>query len=91
MAVTVAGTSNAAVLPAANVTVSGAGMMRTISALPVGVGYADITLRMTAPGGVVRTIVLPSLMVLLGRWNWWPGGMRAAARVAVREPELARV
>ncbi len=24
---------------------------------------------------VIRTIVLPSLMVLLGRWNWWPGRM----------------
>ncbi len=22
---------------------------------------------------VVRAIVLPSLMMLLGRWNWWPG------------------
>jgi RND superfamily putative drug exporter len=22
---------------------------------------------------VVRLIVLPSLMILLGRWNWWPG------------------
>ena len=22
---------------------------------------------------VVRVIVLPSLMMLLGRWNWWPG------------------
>jgi RND superfamily putative drug exporter len=22
---------------------------------------------------VVRIIVLPSLMILLGRWNWWPG------------------
>ena len=21
---------------------------------------------------VVRTILLPSLMMLLGRWNWWP-------------------
>ena len=39
---------------------------------------------------VVRTIVLPSLMVLLGRWNWWPGGVRTAAPAAVREPELVR-
>jgi RND superfamily putative drug exporter len=22
---------------------------------------------------VVRVVVLPSLMMLLGRWNWWPG------------------
>jgi len=40
---------------------------------------------------VVRTIVLPSLMVLLGRWNWWPGGVRVARQITGREPELARV
>jgi putative drug exporter of the RND superfamily len=27
---------------------------------------------------VVRTILLPSLMMLLGRWNWWPGRIRVA-------------
>ena len=32
---------------------------------------------------VVRVIVLPSLMMLLGRWNWWPG------RIKVTEPEPA--
>jgi uncharacterized membrane protein YdfJ with MMPL/SSD domain len=24
---------------------------------------------------VVRPFLVPSLMVILGRWNWWPGGM----------------
>ena len=33
---------------------------------------------------VVRVIVLPSLMMLLGKWNWWPGrrGLSAPAAVA---------
>ncbi len=43
---------------------------------------------------VVRVIVLPSLMTLLGRANWWPGrvpGSRhpAAVAVAPSEPALA--
>ena len=51
---------------------------------------------------VVRVIVLPSLMILLGRWNWWPGrlpnppagsglGQRhrpVDLRVAVEQPNL---
>jgi len=36
---------------------------------------------------VVRAIVLPSLMMLLGRWNWWPG---RAARRSADEPAPAR-
>jgi RND superfamily putative drug exporter len=31
---------------------------------------------------VVRTVVLPAAMLLLGRWNWWPGRMGARARAA---------
>jgi putative drug exporter of the RND superfamily len=38
---------------------------------------------------VVRAIVLPSLMMLLGRWNWWPGKVRVSNPPARREPELA--
>jgi DNA-binding beta-propeller fold protein YncE len=56
--VTAASSSNASVLPAANVKVAGTGMMRTVSALPTGIGYADITLRLTAPGGVTTSTVL---------------------------------
>jgi RND superfamily putative drug exporter len=40
---------------------------------------------------VVRTIVLPSLMTLLGRWNWWPGGVRVARAPATPRTELAPV
>ncbi|MFE0423243.1 MMPL family transporter [Streptomyces sp. NPDC058953] len=40
---------------------------------------------------VIRVLLLPSLMLLLGEWNWWPSrGMRrvrAAGTPAEREPE----
>jgi RND superfamily putative drug exporter len=29
---------------------------------------------------VVRVVVLPAVMLLLGRWNWWPGRVPSAAR-----------
>jgi uncharacterized membrane protein YdfJ with MMPL/SSD domain len=29
---------------------------------------------------IVRAILVPSLMGILGRWNWWPGGRRALGR-----------
>jgi RND superfamily putative drug exporter len=28
---------------------------------------------------VVRTILVPSIVELLGRWNWWPSHMSSAA------------
>jgi trehalose monomycolate/heme transporter len=36
---------------------------------------------------IVRSLLVPSLMALLGRWNWWapPGLRRLHARVAPRE------
>ena len=36
---------------------------------------------------VVRTLLVPSLMTLLGRWNWWsPPGLRSLhARIGLRE------
>jgi RND superfamily putative drug exporter len=37
---------------------------------------------------VVRAIVLPSLMMLLGRWNWWPGRVTPTPS---REAEPARL
>jgi RND superfamily putative drug exporter len=41
---------------------------------------------------VVRAIVLPSLMTLLGRWNWWPGRIDArAGDPAPAARELTRV
>ncbi|MGH8960026.1 MAG: MMPL family transporter [Jatrophihabitantaceae bacterium] len=44
---------------------------------------------------VVRVIVLPSLMTMLGRWNWWPGsGLGKRHRTvdlarAVEQPDLS--
>ena len=38
--------------------------------LALGVGLAVAVL---VDALVVRIIVLPSLMTILGRWNWWPG------------------
>ncbi len=40
---------------------------------------------------VVRTIVLPSLMMLLGRWNWWPGRVRVTPEAAAQPAELVGV
>jgi RND superfamily putative drug exporter len=43
---------------------------------------------------VVRIIVLPSLMTILGRWNWWPGRVERsvdAAPVPVVRPVVAAV
>ncbi|MEU3722943.1 MMPL family transporter [Streptomyces sp. NPDC031705] len=42
---------------------------------------------------VIRILVLPSLMLLLGAWNWWPSrGMRAAQRTVSPElPSLEKV
>ncbi|HEY2637458.1 MAG TPA: MMPL family transporter, partial [Solirubrobacteraceae bacterium] len=39
---------------------------------------------------IVRTLLVPSLMALLGRWNWWaPSGLRRVhRRVGLAEPPL---
>jgi len=29
---------------------------------------------------IIRMVLVPAFMHLMGRWNWWPGGRRAAAR-----------
>jgi putative drug exporter of the RND superfamily len=36
---------------------------------------------------LVRTLLVPSTVVLLGRWNWWPSRMsRAGAQITEPEP-----
>ncbi len=36
---------------------------------------------------LVRTLLVPSTVVLLGRWNWWPSGMsRAGAQISAAAP-----
>ena len=39
----------------------------------VGIGIA---LAVLIDASIVRALLVPSLMALLGRWNWWPGGRR---------------
>jgi RND superfamily putative drug exporter len=40
---------------------------------------------------VIRAIVLPSVMTLLGRWNWWPGRIARRPEPVARTAELAGV
>ena len=56
----------------------------------LGVGLAVAVL---VDAVVVRMIVLPSLMMLLGRWNWWPGRISSlrAHPVPATERELTTV
>jgi RND superfamily putative drug exporter len=36
---------------------------------------------------IVRTLLVPSIVVLLGRWNWWPASSaRGRAPAANKEP-----
>ncbi len=39
---------------------------------------------------VIRVIVLPSLMTILGRWNWWPGRAPARAEGVAAQPASTR-
>jgi RND superfamily putative drug exporter len=38
---------------------------------------------------LVRTLLVPAIVALLGRWNWWPSAHGTPAQVAP-EPEPAR-
>jgi RND superfamily putative drug exporter len=40
---------------------------------------------------LVRTLLVPATVVLLGRWNWWPSRLaaRPAGQAPEPEPELA--
>ncbi len=42
----------------------------------VGIGIA---LAVLIDASIVRALLVPSLMAILGRWNWWPARRRAAA------------
>ncbi|HZC72066.1 MAG TPA: MMPL family transporter [Jatrophihabitans sp.] len=82
-----AGTVTSAALVMVSVFAIFAGL-HMIEMKELGVGLAIAVL---VDALVVRTIVLPSLMMLLGRWNWWPGRVRAGAVSTAREPELVSV
>jgi RND superfamily putative drug exporter len=36
---------------------------------------------------VVRGLLVPGIVVLLGRWNWWPGRLRASATTTAAPPD----
>ena len=36
---------------------------------------------------LVRTLLVPSTVVLLGRWNWWPSKMSRVSAQIPEEPE----
>jgi RND superfamily putative drug exporter len=44
---------------------------------------------------LVRTLLVPSTVLLLGRWNWWPSRMGRKSDDSpaggLREPEAAEV
>jgi uncharacterized membrane protein YdfJ with MMPL/SSD domain len=50
----------------------------------VGVGIA---LAVLIDATIVRALLVPSLMAILGRWNWWP----ASGRASSHEPRAAAV
>jgi putative drug exporter of the RND superfamily len=58
--------------------VGGTGKSGSSQVLDIGVGLALGILMDTF---LVRTLLVPSTVVLLGRWNWWP------AKLTVDEPE----
>jgi RND superfamily putative drug exporter len=66
------------------------GSLHMIEMKELGVGLAVAVL---VDALVVRTVVLPSLMMLLGRWNWWPGRLSRPPAPALDrpQPELAAV
>jgi putative drug exporter of the RND superfamily len=40
---------------------------------------------------VVRALVVPSILALLGKWFWWPRGLPRSAVERVKTPELELV
>ena len=60
---------------------AGAQNVRTI--VDVGVGLALGVLMDTF---LVRTLLVPSAAVLIGRWNWWPSALSRAQRASPRPP-----
>ena len=47
----------------------------------IGLGVA---LAVLIDATIVRALLVPSLMAILGRWNWWPAVQRAASRPDAR-------
>jgi putative drug exporter of the RND superfamily len=58
-----------------------------VSLQPGGAPYravlASLAIGILMDAFLVRTLLVPSAVALLGRWNWWP------SRLAVSEPQRA--
>jgi RND superfamily putative drug exporter len=39
---------------------------------------------------MMRTLLVPSIAMLLGRWNWWPAALSRASLVGTLQPTAAR-
>jgi uncharacterized membrane protein YdfJ with MMPL/SSD domain len=63
-----------------------------IGKLPGGGGYtsvlASLAIGILMDAFLVRTLLVPATVALLGRWNWWPSAHRTPAQVAP-SPEMA--
>lgn len=57
---------------------------RVIIVKEVGIGIAVAVL---IDATIVRVLLVPSLMAILGRWNWWPSTRTPATERAPRSPE----
>ena len=66
--------------------VGGTGPGGSSQILDVGVGLALGILMDTF---LVRTLLVPSTVVLLGRWNWWPSRFKAGSAAEKSEPPEA--
>jgi RND superfamily putative drug exporter len=51
---------------------------------------ASIAIGVLMDAFLVRTLLVPSAVVLLGRWNWWPSAHGTPTKAAlIPEPEPA--
>ena len=52
--------------------IAGAGGSEGAQIREIGLG---LTIGVALDTFVVRTLIVPSMVVLLGRWNWWPASL----------------
>jgi RND superfamily putative drug exporter len=78
------------------ITAAGVILAGTFAVLGVGGGGSDIRqLGFSIAFGVlldtffVRTLLIPSIAMLLGRWNWWPSGLSRAPAAPTPAPETS--
>ena len=57
----------------ANLPVVDLGPGRTATAITAGLQH---TCALLLDATVIRMVLVPAFMHLMGRWNWWPGGRR---------------